>query len=258
MGKMQMHDPGPPNREHRVRQGVSTRSFALALAGWISSVLALVIGLWRWSYAYMRFGPVVVWRLSVPWVAAGIVLALLGVVFLAGWIHDRGLVVQVHRNGMIIRRGSRVVTLPWSHVESIRVRAIKYGMGRYSWASSSSMVLTTKGGRRLRLSDRLTEFGALVDATKRHVYPLLMEELRASFNQGDPLPFGPLMLTSIGVHSGKRLFPWPGIEEVALGEGHLVLLGNNGKQAAQLRVPAHQVPNVDLCVQLIQLLGQTS
>jgi hypothetical protein len=88
------------------------------------------------------------------------------------------------------------------------------------------------------------------------VYPILLQELRQALQEGDPLEFGPLTLTSIGIHKGRSLISWDGLEAADLSNGWLSVRGLREGRPAATRVPAFQVPNVELCVQLIEYLSR--
>ena len=91
----------------------------------------------------------------------------------------------------------------------------------------------------------------LAEFIKSQVYPGLLEEYRRKYNQGDPLSFGPLILTAKDVRREDQILQWENLGRVSLGRGMLSLEATDGQG---IRIPAHRVPNVEICTQLIEHL----
>jgi hypothetical protein len=142
--------------------------------------------------------------------------------------------------------------IPWGDVREIRTRPARQPGPAYA-----ALEIRLAGGRRLALSRSLANLEALVQYVKRGVYPLLHESLRAEFNRGRELEFGPLRVTSGGVQSGKKTIAWADLGSVDVQAGNLVVTSRD-PSGDRLRVAAARVPNIDVCVQIIRLLGQAS
>jgi hypothetical protein len=67
---------------------------------------------------------------------------------------------------------------------------------------------------------------------------------------GQPIPFGPLSLRPEGVQLGRRRVAWAEIESAELRQGRVVI--RLRKQGAPLRMSAGKLPNVEICLQLVQ------
>jgi hypothetical protein len=91
----------------------------------------------------------------------------------------------------------------------------------------------------------------LVEFIKSQVYPGLLEDYRQKYNQGGPLSFGPLILTAKGIQRKDQMLQWEDLGQVSLGRGILSLELIDGQR---VRIPAHKVPNVEICTQLIEHL----
>ena len=67
-------DPGPPNAVYVVRQKrLRQRTFLIA-ASLIAALTTLGLSIYRWNFAYTRFGPAVVWRWTRPYATATAIL----------------------------------------------------------------------------------------------------------------------------------------------------------------------------------------
>ncbi|HET7011881.1 MAG TPA: DUF6585 family protein [Anaerolineales bacterium] len=245
---------GPVIREHRPRSG-SQRGFTLT--GWAIMGLAAAAGILaagRGLFAYQAYGPLAVDRWAAPAAYAAGILALLGLVFLLiGRVQGRVLVRQ-HARGLVIERGRRGSAIPWDEIRAIHTMSIRYGPGRLPWGRQDELMLITRDGRRYRLHQALTDFDELVAAIKQGVYPRLLEAYTQSFNQAQPLPFGPLQLTPSGIVNGRKTLAWADVGLAQLDQGMLVVKPKEGRRAPRLRFPVRAVPNVDVCLQLIQEL----
>ena len=242
--------------EHRTPPEVLRREMFLAMAGGLASMGAFAYSAWRWVDALTRYGVLAVWRLSLPWIAAGVIWGMVAVVAFVSFLNHRRLAVRTHTRGLRLEKGKRRESIEWGQIKGIQVHAVRYGIGRLSWGQRSTLRLERRDRRIYRFHSSLANFSLLVDTVKGKVYPILLQELRQALQEGDPLEFGHLTLTSIGIHKGHRLIPWGGLEAADLSNGWLSLRGLQAGRPSWIRVPAYQVPNVELCVQLIEHLSR--
>jgi hypothetical protein len=254
---MQMAQPKPRSlvSKHKLRSNIHFRYQVIALIGLAGALAALLAGYWRAQYASSHFGPAVVWRWFSPsvWAAGG--LAILGLVGLWGLLRNRKLRVYTHTQGLQYRRGRKTVNMLWREIEFLHTRATRYGIPGLAWGGETALILQAKSGKRIRLTQSLTRMKHLVSTIKEHVYPPLLADYIRIFNQGDPLYFGQLVLTSRGLLKGRQAVRWEDLDAVGLNRGFLEIRPKNSRHSKKIRVAAHKIPNVDLCMQLIKLLG---
>ncbi len=254
-------------REHRPKAELSRGYHALAGVAALGALTASAVGVVRWFLAYSHFGPALVWRWSslAFLIAAGLWIVCVASIFTAGRL--RGLSVRLHRNGLMILRGRQRIWIPWSRVLAIQTSFIRYGPPGFARRREAGLILRylePKSGNpepkpvihSIRLTHALDGIEELGAAVKERVYPLLLETSSESFNRGNSLIFGKLQLTAKGLQVGDRLLPWKGLGEISLARGELVIRPSSGSDGPAFRMAAHRVPNVELCVQLIQYLSQ--
>lgn len=245
---------GPLQREHVSRTGVHR---LLALSGWGAIAVALaasLLAVGRAWFAYETFGPLAVDRwASPPGVVAGVSL-ITGVVLLL-LARGRGRkVVRQYARGLVILSGRRGSALPWDEVREIHTHSVRYGLGRRPWGRLGELTLVARDGQKLRLDQSLNEYDELAEAVKRAVYPPLLEAYTRAFNHGESLPFGPLSLTAEGIRNGRKTLRWEDLSQARLERGWLEAVPLDRHHGPKMRFPARAIPNVDLCLQLIQEL----
>lgn len=245
---------GPAQREHRARPGAQR---AVAIAGWTAVALALVAGVFaagRALFAYQTYGPLAVDRWSSPPAMAAGGFVLVGVLLLLLGRGRRGTIVRQHARGLVIQRGRKGSAVPWDEIREIHTRSVRYGLGRWPWGRQGELILVTRDGRRFHLDQSLSGYDELAETVKRSVYPTLLDAYTRAFNHGQALPFGPLSLTPEGLHNGRKTLHWQNLAQARLERGWLEALPNDRRLGPRLAFPARSIPNVDLCLQLIQEL----
>lgn len=250
---------GPIERVHRVRRGLRRSQLTAAVVLSSLAVLAWSIAAYRAFVAYTEYGPLLVGR----WVTLPLVLGL-GMAGAGLWLGIRAwrtwrLRIRLHANGLAVVRGRRGRALAWPDVSALWSRAERTGLPGLSGARRLHMELEARDGRRLLLDDGLEDFEGLTSAIKGRVYPLLMAGYTQAFNEKRPLAFGPIRLSADGIEDGPRSpFEWKEVRGAQLTQGRLMIQTTRPGRQSAINLPAHRIPNVELCAQLIQEIGQTA
>lgn len=249
-----IQDIGPMISEHRLRRELSIIYSALAIIGLIGTAISCILAVWFWLFAYRHYGPAAIVRWTTPalWTATG--FALVALIGLISFWRSRGLRVCLYDLGMIYQRGRQEEILLWDQIIQIHTAAVRYGLSSLAWGAQTTLELHTDDNRLVRLNHALTDLSSLAETIKRNVYPNLLAEYRRDLNQGVAINFGPLLLTLKGVQQGQQFIRWQDISQITLGRGLLLITPHEHDQGTKMRIPANRVPNVDLCVQLIEHL----
>lgn len=229
----------------------------MTAAGIIGSASAVGVGIWRWNFAYSHYGPAITWRWSAPWYLIALFFGFLTLILAFRLWLLRGYTVFTYPAGMTISRAGDELTTLWNDVRQVHTSAVRYGFPDLPWGMQATLTLQVGGGRQVRLTQDLADLGGLIELVKQRVYPRLLAEYTRAFHRGDPLAFGPLTITSQGVLTGRRMLRWEEISEPSLDGGHLLLQTLGSKRISRLRIPVNRVPNVDLCLQLLQHIWGT-
>jgi hypothetical protein len=250
---------GPIERVYRVRPGLRRARWLAAFACFSAAVLAWGFAGLRAFVALTEYGPLLVGR----WVAgpalAGILLALLGSAL--GWRAWRTarLRVRLHAGGLAVVLGRRGRALPWSQILTIWSRAERTGIPGIQGSPRVRLEIEASDGQRVRLSEDLEDFESLAQAIKARVYPDLLAAYTRAFNDGQPIAFGPIHLTREGLRDGRRgALAWSLIAAARLESGRLKIEADRSGRRTTLSFPAHHIPNVELCAQLIEEIQQTA
>lgn len=214
-----------------------------------SSLAACAFGLWGWYFALSTYGPAAVPRWTTVWLVAAPPLGLAGMVCLARFWHLARGWVEASPDGLRVHRGRRSEWIPWDAIREIRALP-----SRRPGTPFAALELRLANARRLRLTRSLADLEGLIQQIKRSAYPLLQDRLRTQFNRGEALDFGPLRLTPEGVQAGRKSIQWGRLQSMDVRAGQLNLLAHPPERT-RIRVSAARVPNIDVCVQIIRLLG---
>lgn len=242
----------PAHHEHSLQR--THRNVVLTIAGlcFAGSTAASFIGVWRWYFALRNYGPAVVTRWSAPFILLGIFLAVVGCVYAVYLWYLRGLNVRTSQSGILLQRGGSEEFIPWDHVSGIRSSAIRYGLARLAWGGRANIILHLTDGRRLRLTQQLTDLSRLADTIKKFIYPRLIQEYQEALRAGRAVELGQLRISTEGLALDKKEIAWSAITHVSLDRGVLTLRFQQPKRKRVLRLSVHRVPNIDLCFKLIQ------
>jgi hypothetical protein len=250
---------GRIERVHRVRRGLRRGQLIGAVTLVSIAALAWAVAVYRAAIAYTEYGPLLIGRWVTPPLILGLVLAALGVWLAVRAWRTWGLRVRRHAQGLAVVRGRRGQALAWADVHAVWSRAVRTGLPGLTGSRRLRLEVEASDGRRLRLDDRLEDFEELAGAIKARVYPLLMADYTRSFNDHQVLPFGPVRLGPSGVEDGPRpALAWNEIRGASLAAGRLQIQTTRTGRHAVISLPAHRVPNVELCAQLIQEIGHTA
>jgi len=243
------HSHVPEPAVYRAHTGAVNALLAAAIVTTGSALAALGFSLWAWYFAMSTYGPAAIRRWTHPWLIAAPALGIVGLVCLVRVWRLTRLWVEAFPDGLRAHRGRKIDSIAWADVREIRTWP-----ARQPGPAFSALEIRLNGGRRLRLTRSLADLENLVQHVKRGAYPLLQECYRAKFNRGEELGFGRLRLTLDGVQAGRKTIQWGHVQAVEVKGGQLSITSDE-PAAARLRIAATRVPNVDLCVQIIRLLG---
>lgn len=244
---------GRPESIYRLRPVLRWLQGIAILVGLVGTSVSFSIGIWRWYLAYTQYGPAVVWRWSAPWIAAGLGLSPALVLGLLSWLRTRGTILAINPSGIVFRRGGSHQQLPWPEIQALTVSGPWTGLPLLSTRGQpAALTIRASEDRRIQLTRELERFDVLVKEIKSRVYPRLQRAYAGTFNDGGSLHFGPLQVHSGGLQVGRRRLTWDKVASADLREGTLEIRSKPASKQAGFRLPAASIPNVDLCLQLIQ------
>lgn len=248
---------GEIKQVYRVRRNLRRNPLTLALVLCGAGILAWIVAAGRGLVAYIEYGPLLVGRwLSTPFLIGLSLIALAAVFAYRAWRAAR-LRIRLHAGGLAVVRGRRGRALLWDDVRALWSRAVRTGLPGLPGRLHFRLEIEARDGKRLRLDDRLEDFASLAEAVKGLVYPPLLEASSRAFNEGQTLHFGPIHLNRAGITDHRSLsYPWDTVSEARLASGRLVIRASREGKPTEVSIPAHRIPNVEVCTQLIEEIGR--
>ncbi|MGA9532447.1 MAG: DUF6585 family protein [Anaerolineales bacterium] len=247
-----IRESGAQLGSYRLRVGLRVLQWTSIVVGLIGGGGSTAVGVWRWTLAYTHYGPAVVWRWSLPWFLAAMGLAPAFFLGLLSYWRNRKLRLDLYPSGLIFRRGSHAWSLAWQDIRGLQHASSWLGFPTSSAGRTTSLLIETFDGNRIRIPRELDQFEQVVGEIKGRVYPRMQRAFSAAFNQGKTLHFGPIQMNRDGLRVDEHPLDWSQIDSASLQHGELVLYGAGGARSASLAVTANRIPNVDLCYQMIQ------
>ncbi len=242
-------------RVHRIRGAILMRALIFVIISFAGMLFSVGVLIWQWRNAMLNFGPAALWHWITLPLSATLIFALLALISFTLYRHVRQLEIQVSKLGMTFQRGKRLDSINWQDVKQIWTSFERYGVFTFSWANKTEIQVMTEAGKNYKFNQSYEGIDELIEEIKHFVYPNLLENYRLAFNRGEPLTFGPLVLTSDGILKGRKALRWKDLGEIDLDRGSLNLQPFESSKASRLSIQAHKVPNIDLCVQLINHLS---
>lgn len=242
--------------EHHARRSLRSQAQVVATAGISLALVAAAMGIWAGAFALGHYGQAAVPRWISVWSWSAGLLALAAALALIRLFLLRKEWVRIYPSGLAVRDSGGVVFVPWDEIHELQFRLVRYGLPVLASKQEGTMLLRFGERRQARLTHALEGFDSVVQQVKQAVYPRLLEEYTQTFNAGGELAFGPVRMSSAGVSVRRTTIPWQELDAVSLDRGVMrITQRRNGRRPA-FSFPSSRIPNIDLCVQLIQQVGR--
>lgn len=240
---------GDPVRVYRQGDLSKAGSVVCCVAG---AGVALGIAYWG-LVAYPGAYPAVA-RTNVPIIVGAGAALLLGMLFWAWRIHARwSEAAVVYRDGLAHYDGNAVRTFPWHEIEAITMRVVEYRTyGVIKTGTDRRYTIVSQGGDKVKLGNTLSKVEELYNQIRAGVFPHQLARVRAAFDGGQPVAFGPITISrAVGLQVGKKSHAWDEIARILLNEGQVQVKLKKGGPFAGLSVPVERVPNLDVFLALV-------
>jgi hypothetical protein len=242
-------------RVHRIRRTVYLRSLILFLLTLLGTFLSLGILIWQWQQTITNFGPAALLRwIAIPFWAT-VLFSLLTVISFTMLRRKRRRDLQVSNMGLTIQKGKVLESITWDEVVHVHTVLERFGILGITWGNKAEIQLMNSDGRKFKFNQSYERIDELIEEVKHFVYPRMFEKYRLAFNRGEPISFGPLILTSDGILNGRKALRWKDLKAIKMESGALKLRPFENSEGPRFSIPAHKVPNIDLCIQLINHLS---
>jgi hypothetical protein len=144
------------------------------------------------------------------------------------------------------------MSVPWHEVEAIwLMTTVHYHEATQSCAQDYSCEILCQGGTRLKLKHLATE--EFVQWVAQQVYRALVPKVQAQWASGEPVWFGAVSLSQMGIHCGNAVLRWRDIQSLQAerNESNIVIRAR-GRQLPWKELDGISIPNPALFFQLVQ------
>ncbi len=192
----------------------------------------------------------------VPMTIAAFVFFLLGL--FCGWSAysnwNKG--TGVYERGFVFRDRNGYQVWHWEDIQSIQSRVTRHYTNGIYTGTTHEYTLLNKQNQKLKLKDVLQKVEELADLIEKNIYVRLHNAAVDAYNTGSMLTFGPVNVDKVGLHIGKKNFPWNEIKQVSLAQGYLQVAPQGGGLFKGASVPASAIPNLRVLLSIIdQVVG---
>jgi Family of unknown function (DUF6585) len=233
--------------------------------GWRDAFIVLIPGLlgvlapngyaiWLYGRTLQQHGPAAAEQWSQPWfwlawgaLAVFILLCILRLLDLRRF-------AAVHTRGVLLRPGIlRIYSLQWKQISGVALSATQTVFFHKRGRARLRAVIFPNQGRQIRLDERLQNLAELISRVKASLYPRLLPDLKASFQAGKWLYFGPVALQAKALRLQHAELTWEQVEDLQVENGYLAVSWRKGPGTARtVRIPISKIPNLELLLQIIR------
>ncbi|MCL4561098.1 MAG: hypothetical protein M1281_10835 [Chloroflexi bacterium] len=226
---------------------------SLAVVGIGAGIVILFVGGLQTYWSYYYHGPSVVMKnLTLPLIL-GVLLLIFGA--LAVWAaYSRWIIsVVIFEKGLACRDRKGMHAWPWEEISSIRTQLTQSPLGALGGRTRHVYILTKTDGDRIILDDSIDRVEDLAENLRSIILPAIFRKYTASFYQGISLQFGPIIIDKDrGTKIEDRWYSWRQIREASIQSGAAIfIIQDEGKPARRIKIPVAQIPDVDVCISLI-------
>jgi hypothetical protein len=246
---------GTPVASYGPRKRRWREAWIWPLPGFILSGLLVITGLDWYYYGYTQYGPIAAQSWSQDWLFWGILAGVI-TLFITIWQVIRSRVrVHLYRYGIVVYlplQGSR--SLRWEDITGISSVTIQDSVFGHIFHTRHQVFIYTTQWKPFTLDDRVGNLLELITRLKANLYPRLLPGLRARFQQGQQITFGPLSIQANSLYIRGKQIPWENVSYITVNTGHLLVetIDQGSERCKKLRISVHQIPNLELVLQVLQ------
>lgn len=165
--------------------------------------------------------------------------------------------VVVYENGLVFLDRKGVKTIRWEEVDTMTSQVTKHYTNGIYTGTTHLYIIVKKDQERIGLDDRIKDVEKAAGMIRQKVFPLLYKRYSEAYNTGQPVVFGPVMISRAGGYQvGKKQFLWEEIDSITLQQGTIKVSRRNGGLFSGSNTLASTIPNVEILLAIIdQVVG---
>lgn len=224
--------------------------FLTFIPGSLAVLAPFLYGLKRDLYAQSYYGPVAAEAWSWPWYALATVALIPLLILGIRRIRRSHRVVEVHKKGLSIRwTGGKQYRFLWENIAAIAFTSNEHNFLLRPILRRHHLRLYPLVGEAIDIDDHICDLPDLAARIKARIYPRLLPNLRAAFEAGDMLHFGPIAIDKNALYVRRQEIPWEQVSRLNVEAGILVV---EFQSRRAIKIPAGKIPNIELLIQLLQ------
>ncbi len=242
--------PTPPLAIYRDRPLRWRDLFLIFIPGALAVLAPFFYGLQRYLYGRAHYGPVAAQTWSQPWFALAAVALIPLIVLALRRVRRARRLVILYKQGLGVRwTGGQSHKLLWREIDGLIYNTVENTFLGIPLKTRNRLTILNQSGKSIHIDDRIPELAELTARVKARVYPRLLPQFRAAFQNGDPLYFGPITLHKKQLKFREQEIPWEQVTRLNVVKGLLVV---ESESSRRIKVAIGKIPNADLLIQLLQ------
>ena len=237
------------------------------LTGMVCLLLPAVYGAWLFYWLQEKNGLLAAFYRIQPWllIIYFVFLSLSCLLIYRLWSSRR--YVAVYQNGIVWRlKGFKTNSLLWEEMEGIVTATIDKKFLGKTLNYEEYSILYRKSGLPVEFDDRIQDQPSLIEEIKKQYFPMIYPDLKAKFESGKEINFGPISIQNQSIHYAKTLppgefifpyrpftrvnsVPWSQVIGFTVNSGFLVVKSGNSMIK---RIPISMIPNFEILLKLIE------
>ena len=237
------------------------------LFGIVCLIIPAGYGIWLFYGLQEKNGLLVAFYRIQPWVMITylVFISLSCLIIYRLWSSRR--FIAVYQSGIKWRlKGFKTNMLSWDELEGIATATIEKRLFGKTLNYEEHSILYRKSGSPIEFDDRIQDQQALIEEIKKQYFPLIYSDLKAKFESGREINFGPISIQKQSLHYAKAIpsgefhfpnqhaprgyaIPWSQVMEFTVNSGFLVVKSGNSKIK---RIPISMILNFEILLKLIE------
>lgn len=228
--------------------------YSILLPGLLGVLAPYGYAVWLYAQTMRQHGPAAAeqWSQAWFWLAWGALVVFIFLLILR--LVDLRRFASVHARGIRMRPGIlRTHNYRWEQISGIALAMTQDVFLRSRGHTRLQAVLYPNLGRPIRLDDRLQNLAELVSRIKASLYPRMLPDMKANFQAGKWLYFGPLAVQANAIRMHQSKITWEQIEDLQVKDGYLAVSWKEQQEPFRdERIPIAEIPNLELLLQIIR------
>lgn len=229
-----------------VRKVLLSFGAVLLMIGLVILGYAFVVSFQRW----MEYGIASIWSNLRQSGIIGLGCILIGSILVVLSIRERKITVMIYENGISIFGVKLIYNWKWSDISQIyedRDQQFIFGLPVFS---SKSIILVDNFNHSIELNGSINGFDEIVDLIKANVYPRILRETSAKFQNSQIIQFGGIFVSKQGgIIVNDQQTTWKNISKIEVVRGYLQI-SRIADSTKLFRIPVNKIANIEVFLAL--------